>query len=197
MNKILGTKKLMTQVFMENGEVVPVTVIDLSDAILAKKTDSKVYIGIGKKKNTIKPEDGNFKELGFVPRKYIEAESKIYENQKIGDKIDLSILSATKEVDISGISKGKGFAGVVKRHGFKGGSKTHGQSDRRRAPGAIGAGTTPGRVLKGKKMAGRMGGKLVTTSNLKVIKLDTKNRILLVKGAVPGTRNTVVIIKFK
>ena len=114
---------------------------------------------------------------------------------KIGDKIDASIFAEGELIDVTGTSKGRGFAGVVKRHGFAGGPKTHGQSDRWRAPGSIGSGTTPGRVMKGLRMAGQMGNERVTVKNLEVVKVDPTRNLVAVKGAVPGPRGGLVLLK--
>lgn len=116
------------------------------------------------------------------------------EGINIGDKVDVSVFQPGDTVDVVGISKGKGFAGVVKRHHFAGGPKTHGQSDRHRAPGSIGSGTTPGRVKKGMRMAGRMGNERVTARNLVVVKADAERNILVVRGAVPGANNGIILI---
>ena len=114
---------------------------------------------------------------------------------KIGDKIDASMFAEGELIDVTGTSKGRGFAGVVKRHGFAGGPKTHGQSDRWRAPGSIGSGTTPGRVMKGLRMAGQMGNERVTVKNLEVVKVDPTRNLVAVKGAVPGPRGGLVLLK--
>ena len=117
------------------------------------------------------------------------------ENYEVGGQVTVDIFSVGEQIDISGISKGKGFAGTVKLHHFSGGPKTHGQSDRHRAPGSIGATTTPGRVYKGMRMAGHMGSKRVTVNNLEIFQADPSRNLLLIKGAVPGMRNSVVLIK--
>jgi large subunit ribosomal protein L3 len=114
---------------------------------------------------------------------------------KVGDKVDASIFNEGERVDVIATSKGKGFAGVMKRHGFHGGPKTHGQSDRWRAPGSIGSGTTPGRVVKGLRMAGQMGNERVTVKNLRVVKVDPEKNLVAVKGAVPGPRGGLVLVK--
>lgn len=194
---LLGRKKEMTQVFNETGDIVPVTIVDFKDNVVIKKGD-KVYVCLGKKKNPNKPEIGLYKELGFVPEKVIEVEnSDEFGKLNSGDKIVFEDTEKLKMVDVKGVSKGKGFAGVVKRWGFHGGPKTHGQSDRNRAPGSIGAGTSPGRVFKGIKMAGRLGNKNITVKNLKVVKVDVENNLFLIKGALPGTKNSVLQIIFK
>ena len=113
---------------------------------------------------------------------------------EVGQQFDAGLFEEGESINVTGVTKGRGFAGVVKRHGFKGGPKTHGQSDRHRAPGSIGAGTTPGKVLKGQRMAGRMGGDTVTTKNLEVMKSDPDSRLVLVKGSVPGARNTLLVL---
>lgn len=187
MKFILGKKLTMTQIFDEEGKVIPITLIEAGPCIVTQiKTIEKdgyaaVQIGFDKRKKTGKPrflrefKNGNDKEF------------------KVGDKIEVSIFKEGDKVKVSGISKGKGFAGVVKRHGFKGGPASHGQKDRLRAPGSIGS-SFPERVRKGMKMAGRMGAKRVTVKNLKIAKIDPENNILAVKGAVPGRRGTLLEI---
>ncbi|MBP9758618.1 50S ribosomal protein L3 [Candidatus Dojkabacteria bacterium] len=194
---LLGRKKEMTQVFNEAGDIVPVTIVDFTDNVVIKKGD-KIFICLGKRKSANKPQVGMYKELGFVPEKVIEVEnSDEFVNLNTGDKFIFGSTDKLKVVDVKGTTKGKGFAGVVKRWGFHGGPKTHGQSDRNRAPGSIGAGTSPGRVFKGVKMAGRLGNKNITVKNLKVIKIDIENNLFLIKGALPGTKNSVLQIIFK
>jgi large subunit ribosomal protein L3 len=196
---LLGRKKEMTQVFSEAGDIIPVTIVDFAEAVVIKQND-KVLIGFGKKKNATKSETGQIKELGFVPEKIIEIDAennKDYDAYKTGDKFSFENIEKLKFVDVKGTTKGKGFAGVVKRWGFRGGPKTHGQSDRNRAPGSIGAGTNPGRVFKGMKMAGRLGNKNITVKNLQVVKIDVDNNLFLIKGALPGTKNSVLQINFK
>lgn len=198
MKTIIGLKKNMSQIFQKDGNVIPVTFIDVADVVIAhKKTLEKdgyeaYVIAIGKKKNPSKAEIGKFKELGYVPEHAVEAELDL--ELKIGDKLSPEIFSEIKKVNITGITKGKGFQGVVKRWGFKGGPRTHGQSDRQRHPGSIGMRTTPGRVFKGKKMGGRMGGDAKTVKNLRLIEIDPANSLLAVKGAVPGNKNSLVIV---
>ncbi len=203
MKVTLGIKSEMTQVFDEDGTVVPVTVVNVADTkVVGFKTEERdgykaVVLGIGKKKRPTKPEIGKFKELGYVPQYISEFRIDDVEGLNIGDEIDLSKFELGKGLDITGITKGKGFQGVVRKFGFAGGPKTHGQSDRWRAPGSIGSGTTPGRVYKGKKMPGRMGNERMTVENLKLIEVDTDNHLLLVKGAVPGKRGGFIMIKQK
>ncbi|MCA9385809.1 50S ribosomal protein L3 [Candidatus Dojkabacteria bacterium] len=194
---VLGVKKMMSQVYDDKGRVVPVTVVDLNGVCLAKRGDEKSLIGIGKRKTSGQRDNGQYKELGYVPQLVKEVDSNNFDdNHKIGDEFDISKIESSETVHITGTAKGKGFTGVVKRWGFAGGPKTHGQSDRHRAPGSIGAGTTPGRVLKGKKMAGRVGGNKVTVKNLKVVKVDKNNKLVLVKGAVPGPNGSFVVLRF-
>lgn len=199
MKTIIGIKKNMSQIFKEDGNVVPVTFIDVADVVVAhKKTVEKdgynaTVIALGKKKNPSKAEIGKFKELGYVPMYAVEVE--LEEELKIGDKVNVAMFDAIKKVNVTGITKGKGFQGVMKRWGFKGGPRTHGQSDRQRHPGSIGMRTTPGRVFKGKKMAGRMGGNTLTVKNLKVVEVDQEHSLLALKGAVPGNKDSLVIIQ--
>lgn len=200
MKTLIGIKKNMSQIFEEDGNVIPVTYIEIGDIVVAhKKTQEKdgydaLVLGYGKKKNPTKAEIGKYKELGYVPEFVVEG--SIDDNAlAVGDKVLPSILNDIKKVNIVGITKGKGFQGVVKRWGFAGGSRTHGQSDRQRHPGSIGATTTPGRVFKGKKMAGLMGAERKTVSNLKLVLIDDENKLIAVKGAVPGNKGSYVIIK--
>lgn len=201
MKYTIGTKKEMTQVFEENGKVIPVTLLDVADVVVAGfKTEERdgynaVVLGKGKKKKANKAEMTKYKELGYAPKFVVEFKVEgIDEGLKVGDKVEVDIEEGSK-VNVTGITKGKGFAGVVKRWGFKGGPKTHGQSDRWRAPGSIGSGTTPGRVYKGKKMAGRMGNERQTTENLRFVKNDKDNGLVYIKGAVPGAKNNNVLIR--
>ena len=200
---LLGKKIEQTQKFLQDGTRIPVTEIAVPDnAVVQVKTDEKdkytaVQIGIGKKKKPTKPTLGHAKKakLEFVPT--IIREVKVdKENQlKAGDFLKVEqVFKQGDIVNVSGTSKGKGFAGVVKRHHFRGGPKTHGQSDRHRAPGSIGSGTTPGRVYRGKRMAGRMGHQIVTIKNLKVVNVDAINKKLYILGLIPGVRNSTVWI---
>ena len=200
---LLGKKIEQTQKFLQDGTRIPVTEIAVPDnAVVQVKTNEKdkytaIQIGIGKKKKPTKPTLGHAKKakLEFVPT--IIREVKVdKENQlKAGDFLTVAqVFKQGDIVNISGTSKGKGFAGVVKRHHFRGGPKTHGQSDRHRAPGSIGSGTTPGRVYRGKRMAGRMGHQIVTIKNLKVVNVDAINKKLYILGLVPGVRNSTVWI---
>lgn len=199
MKFLLGTKENMTQIFTEEGIVVPVTVIKTSPNVITQvKTADKdgyqaVQIGFGEKKakNVTKPLKGHVKELGnFAHLK----EVKMLGEFNVGDKIEAGSLSEGDTITVSAISKGKGFQGVVKRHGFKGGRRSHGQKHSEREPGSIGVGGVQ-RVFKGMRMAGRMGADRVTVKNLTVARIDTENQLIYIKGAVPGRRGTLVEIK--
>jgi large subunit ribosomal protein L3 len=204
MKGILGKKVGMTQIVDEKGITIPVTVIEAGPCyVTQKKTREKdgydaIQLGFGelREKSLNKPKAGHLKKSGSPPLQYLrELQVSDPENYEEGQKIDASIFAAGDVVDVIGTSKGKGFAGVVKRHGFRGGPKTHGQSDRWRASGSIGAGSTPGRVFKGTRMAGRMGNERVTVQNLKVALVDMERNLIAVKGAVPGSKNGLVLIR--
>ncbi len=196
---IIGRKLGMTQLFREDGVAEAVTVIDASPcAVVQVKTVEKegynaVQLGYGKAKKLTSPVKGHLKGTGDF-NWLREFRMDEIEGINVGDKVDVGIFQPGDTVDVTGISKGRGFAGVVKRHGFSGGPKTHGQSDRWRAPGSIGSGTTPGRVKKGMRMAGRMGNQRVTARNLVVVKADAERNILVVRGAVPGANNGIILI---
>ncbi|AKM83737.1 50S ribosomal protein L3 [Candidatus Campbellbacteria bacterium RIFCSPLOWO2_01_FULL_34_15] len=201
MKFILGTKEKMTQTFDKEGVVYPVTVINAGPIVVTQIKDldkdgyEAIQIGYGERhsKNINKPLKGHLKDLGNF--KYIKEFEK-FGDLKLGDKIDVSSFAEGDSITISSISKGKGFQGVVKRHGFKGGPRTHGQKHSERKPGSIGAGGIQ-RVFKGLRMAGRMGSDRITVKNLKVVQVDKKNNILLVRGAVPGRKGTLVEIVAK
>jgi len=190
----------MTQVFTESGEVAGVTVIEAGPCVVIQvKTAAKdgydaVQLGFGQAKRLNSPQKGHLKKLGAF-RHLREFRVDDAADLEVGQRVDASLFQPSELVDVSSISKGKGFAGVVKRHHFAGGPKTHGQSDRHRAPGSIGATTTPGRVFKGQRMAGHMGNKRVTVRHLEVVNADPERNLLLVKGAVPGARNGLLLIK--
>ena len=200
---VIGTKLGMTRVFKENGTSVPVTIIEVANSkIVQRKTPEKdgyyaVQVNFGSKKNVSKSLEKKFKDndakKGYLTEFNLsEEEFNFLQDSK---EITLHPFSDTKKVDVSGVSKGKGFAGVVKRHNFKTQDATHGNSLAHRAPGSIGQCQFPGRVFKGKKMAGRMGNKKVTKQNLKVIYVDSENNLLMVKGSVPGKKNSIVYLK--
>ncbi len=196
---IIGKKLGMTRVYTEKGKVEAVTAIEAGPCTLVqlKTVDKDGYnaaqIGFSEAKRLKSPQLGHVKGLGQF--RYLR-EFKVDDAKGLerGQKIDVSLFQAGERVDIIGVSKGKGFAGVVKRHHFAGGPKTHGQSDRERAPGAIGATTSPGRVLKGMRMAGHMGDRRTTALGLEVFKTDPARNLLLVVGAVPGSKNGLLVI---
>jgi large subunit ribosomal protein L3 len=197
---LIGKKLGMTRLFQEDGRVVPVTVLEVGPCTIVQvKTLENdgyraVQLGFGHKKKANRAELGHLGGLGpFRVRREVRVNDT--EGLEVGQKIDVSIFTEGQTVDVTGRSRGMGFAGGVKRHHFHGGPKTHGQSDRHRAPGSIGAGTTPGRVLKGLRMAGHMGDERVTTENLTVVKVDPERNVLLVKGAVPGSRTGSVMVR--
>lgn len=197
---ILGTKLGMTRIFSKTGEVIPVTVIQAGPCYVTQiktvATDryNAIQIGYGVAKKLSKGEAGH---LGSLPkvRDLKEVRTDDVDTYTLGQVLDASLFNVGDIIDVTGISKGKGFAGVVKRHHFAGGPKSHGASDRTRAPGAIGAGTTPGRVLKGMRMAGHMGAKQATILNLLVVSVDVERNLLLVQGAVPGATNSLLYVR--
>jgi len=198
--EIIGKKLGMSQIFGDDGKVAAVTAIEAGPCTVTQvKTVDKdgynaVQLGFGEAKRLKSPQREHLKEAGQF--RYLR-EFRLDETKEVevGQKIDVSQFQSGDLVDVTGVSKGKGFAGVVKRHHFAGGPKTHGQSDRHRAPGSIGAGTSPGRVLKGQRMPGQMGNQQATVRNLEVFEADPARNLLLVKGAVPGSRNGLLLIK--
>jgi large subunit ribosomal protein L3 len=197
---ILGRKLGMTQIFDEDGNLEAVTAIEAGPCFVSQiKTQARdgynaVQLGFGEINRLNSPEKGHLKGVGHQLKYLREFRVNEPSSVKIGQKMDVSIFQKGDRVDITGASKGKGFAGVVKRHHFGGGPKTHGQSDRHRAPGSIGGTTFPGRVLKGRRMAGHMGNSRVTVRNLKVIEADPGRNLLLIRGAVPGAVNGLLLI---
>jgi len=187
MKMLITEKKEMTNLFDKEGNFVPVTVLEVKGNVVegVRTTEKNGYSAL-----IVKDE-----KSGFTREMRVNTDEEVA-NFKKGDKIEIDFAEG-EEVSVSGVTKGKGFAGVVKRWGFHGGPKTHGQSDRQRHPGSIGAGTTPGRVLKGKRMAGRMGGVNRTTKGLKIIKVDKENNLVAVRGAVPGNKGGIVLLKSK
>ena len=204
MSGIIGKKIGMTSLFDESGKNIPCTVIQAGPcSVLQVRTIendgySAVQLGFDDKseKNVGKALAGHFKKAGSTPKaKLVEFRSG-FEKVSLGDEVKVNLFAEGEFVDVTGTSKGKGFQGVVKRHGFGGVMQaTHGQHNRLRAPGSIGAGSDPSRVFKGMRMAGRMGGKQVTVQNLQVLKVDEEQNLLVVKGAVPGAKNSYVIIR--
>src|ERR1035437_36150 len=200
---LIGKKTYQTQGFLQNGIRIPLSAVSLSDNFISQvKTADKdgynsVQIGLGIKKKTNKALDGHSKKAGLdkTPRFLKEIRVEDITGLELGTKIDINeVFKPGDIVDVTGVSKGKGFAGVVKRWKFKGGPRTHGQSDRERAPGSIGQTTTPGRVYKGKKMAGKMGDTTATVRNLEVIEI-TSDGVILIKGLIPGPKGAIVVIK--
>jgi len=196
----LGKKIGMTQIFREDGRVVPVTVIQAGPCVVTqvktKETDGyeAVQLGFGDVKRRNKPESGHLKNsrLSQYLREVGTDDTSEFEG---GLAIGVDIFEAGEKVDVIGTSKGRGFAGVMKRWNFGGGPRTHGQSDRARAPGSIGGGTTPGKVYKGLKMGGHMGNRRITVKGLEIIEIDTERNLLLVKGGIPGATNSLVQIR--
>ena len=201
---IIGKKIGMTQLFQEDGEAVAVTAIQAGPAVITqvKSRDRDGYdaVQVGLIENKVRqsqlssPEKGHLQGIENV-RYLREFRADDISSIKRGDKVDVGFLKQGDLVNVVGLSKGRGFAGVVKRHHFSGGPKTHGQTDRHRAPGSIGATTWPGRVLKGKRMAGHMGNRRVTARKLKVVQADPERNLLLVKGAVPGANGGLLVIE--
>lgn len=197
---LIGRKIGMTQLFEEDGTVAAVTALEAGPCVVTQiKTAAKegydaVQLGFSETKRLNSPEKGHLKKLGAF-KHLREFRVGDVSSLKLGERVDVSLFKPGDVVDVSGISKGKGFAGGVKRHHFRGGPKSHGQSDRHRAPGSIGATTTPGRVLKGLRMAGHMGNRQVSVKRLKVVKADPERNLLFVKGAVPGARRELLTIR--
>lgn len=203
MSGILAKKIGMTQIF-EDGKFVPVTVVEAGpNYVLQKKTeetDGYTALQLGfdekKEKNTTKPLMGIFNKAGVKPQRFVrELKVDSVEGYKLGQEIKVDVFSEVEYVDITGTSKGKGTSGVMKRHGFGGNRATHGVSRNHRLGGSIGQSSWPGKVLKGLRMAGRHGNATVTVQNLKVVRVDADNNLLLIKGAVPGAKNGYLVIK--
>jgi len=200
---LLGRKLGMTTVFGAQGQAIPVTVIEAGPNhvlnIRTKERDGYEAVQLGYRavdaKRLSKPVLGQMKGAGVAVRHVREMSTDSIDDHNVGDVIDVDLFNADDLVDVTGWSKGRGFAGVVKRHGFRGGPKTHGQSDRHRAPGSLGAGTTPGKVWKGKRMAGRMGNERRTVQRLRVVRVDGDRHLLLIKGSVPGAKNGLVYVR--
>ncbi len=196
---IMGRKLGMTQIFRDDGKADAATIVDAGPCTVVQlKTEARegynaAQLGFGEAKRLKSPQKGHLKGLGNF-RYLREFRLAATKGIKVGDKVDVSLFKPGDLVDVTGISRGKGFAGVVKRYGFAGGPKTHGQSDRHRAPGSIGAGTSPGRVFKGTRMAGRMGDQRVTARKLEVLRADVDKNLLFIKGSVPGGSNGLLLI---
>jgi large subunit ribosomal protein L3 len=200
---IIGKKLGMTSIYDANGKYIACTIIQAGPCVVTQvKTPEKdgysalqLAFDERKEKNTPLPLLKHFEKAGTTPKRKL-AEFQFDEPKQLGDIIDVSIFSEGDYVDVVGTTKGKGFQGVVKRHGFGGvGERTHGQHDRERAPGSVGASSDPSRVLKGLRMAGRMGNEKRTIQNLQVIKVMPEKNIIVIKGSVPGYKNSYVLIK--
>jgi len=204
MSGLIGRKIGMTSLFDENGKNIPCTVIEAGPCVVTQvrteEVDGYSALQLGfddkKAKSSNKSLDGHFKKAGTTAKKKVVEFQGFEEEYKLGDSISVSHFEEGEFVDVSGVSKGKGFQGVVKRHGFAGvGQATHGQHNRLRAPGSIGAASYPARVFKGMRMAGRMGGDKVKVQNLRVLKVVAEKNLLVVKGAIPGHKNAFVTIQ--
>jgi large subunit ribosomal protein L3 len=202
LSAILGTKIKQTQTFTEAGKRIPVTLVSVGPcwitAIDNKENNMSVQLGFGTKKYISKPLEGHIKKAGIQEKPRFLRQINVSEigDLKPGREVHADeIFVPGDHIRVIGTSKGKGFAGVMKRHGFHGGPATHGQSDRARAPGSIGQTTTPGRVYKGKRMAGRMGGEKVTAGGLSVVEIDKEHQTMMIKGLIPGGKNGILIIQ--
>src|SRR6201991_58997 len=204
MTGILGTKLGMTQVFDETGQVVPVTVVQAGPCVVTavrtpdKDKYSAVQIGLGKitPRKVTKPVAGLFEKAGVTPRRFIaEIRTEGASEYTLGQELTAELFAAGHRVDVTGQSQGRGPAGVMKLHGFKGLSSSHGTQRKHRSPGSIGACATPSRVFKGVRMAGRMGAEKTTVQSLTVHAVDSDKNLLLIKGAVPGPRGGLVVVR--
>ncbi len=203
MRGLIAKKLGMSQIFDENGSVIPVTILQAGPCCITqiKTLDNDGYdavqiaYGDKKEKNTNKPLEGHFKKAGVTPKKIlVEFDIVPGFDYEMGQVFNASIFKQGDSVKVTGTSKGRGFSGVMKRHGFGGGPKTHGQREHPRSAGSIGQASDPSRVFKGVKMPGQYGNKKMTVENLKVVKIDTENNHIFVKGAVPGSNNGMVIV---
>ena len=203
MSGLIGKKIGMTSIFDENGKNIPCTIIEAGHCVVTqvrtKEVDGYDALQLGfddkAEKRATKAELGHFKKAGSSVKKKVIEFQGFEDNYKLGDTITVDFFAEGEFVDVSGISKGKGFQGVVRRHGFGGvGQTTHGQHNRLRAPGSVGASSYPSRVFKGMRMAGRMGAEKVTVQNLKVLKVVAEKNLLVVKGCIPGHKNAYVTI---
>ncbi len=200
---LIGKKIGMTSVFSVEGKNIPCTVIEAGPCTVTQirtlKTDGYEAVQLGfvekKEKHATKAEIGHYKKAGTTPKRKVVEFEGFGGEVKLGDVITVDMLEADTFIDITGISKGRGFQGVVRRHGFSGvGQSTHGQHNRLRAPGSVGASSYPSRVFKGMRMAGRDGGKTITVQNLQVLKVIPESNLLIVKGSVPGAKDSYLII---
>ena len=201
---VLGKKLGMTQVWDAENRLIPVTVIEAGPCVVtqvraaAKDGYDAVQIAFGAidPRKVTKPLTGHFEKAGVTPRRHlVELRTADAAEYTLGQEVTVETFEAGQEIDVTGTTKGKGFAGVMKRHGFHGVSSSHGSHKNHRKPGSIGGCATPGRVFKGMRMAGRMGGERQTTQNLTIHAVDAERGLLLVKGAVPGPRNGTVLVR--
>ncbi len=201
---LIGKKIGMTSVFDEDGKNIPCTIIEAGPCVVTQiKTEEKegynaVQLAFSdkKEKNTTKPLQGHFKKAKTTPKRKLVEFRDFDKEVKLGDSIDLSLFKEGEWLDVLGVSKGKGFQGVVKRYNFAGvGGSTHGQHNRDRAPGSIGAASYPARVFKGMRMAGRMGGENIKYFNLTIVKIFKEENIILIKGSVPGHKNSYITLE--
>ncbi|HVK34489.1 MAG TPA: 50S ribosomal protein L3 [Microlunatus sp.] len=201
---LLGTKLGMTQLWDENNRVIPVTVIQAGPCVVTQVRTpdangySAVQLGFGaiKAKQVTKPDAGHFAKADVTPRKHlVELRTNDASEYTLGQELTAEVFEAAEVVDVTGVSKGKGTAGVMKRHGFHGLRASHGVHRKHRSPGSIGGCATPGRVFKGLKMAGRMGHERVTVQNLTVHSIDAERGLILVKGAIPGNKGGLVVLR--
>lgn len=201
---LLGKKLGMTQVWDENNQLVPVTVIEITPNVVTQvRTEEKdgysaIQIAYGQidPRKVNQPSAGHFKAAGATPRRHLtEVRTDNASEFELGQELSVDTFEAGQKVDVVGTSKGKGFAGVMKRHNFAGVSATHGAHRNHRKPGSVGASATPSRVFKGKRMPGRMGSDRITVQNLKVHAIDAEKGLMLVKGAVPGSRGRLVFVR--
>ena len=201
---VLGEKLGMTQVFDENNRMVPVTVVQAGPCVVTqvRTADNDGYSGLQIAYGAIdprkvrKPLAGHFERAGVTPRRHlVELRTADASEYTLGQEITADVFTAGQKVDVTGTSKGKGMAGVMKRHGFKGLGAGHGTQRKHRSPGSIGGCSTPGRVFKGMRMAGRMGGERTTTQGLLVQAVDVERGLLLIKGAIPGSKGSVVLVR--
>ena len=201
---LLGRKIGMTQVWDADGRLVPLTVVQVGTNVVTQvRTEevdgySAIQLGFGEidPRKVTKPLQGHFAKAGVAPRRHLaEVRTSAHDSYEVGQELDASTFEAGQSVDVSGNTKGKGFAGVMKRHGFAGVSASHGAHRNHRKPGSIGACATPGRIFKGLRMAGRMGGNRRTVQNLRIQAVDTEKGLLLISGAIPGPKNGIVLVR--
>ena len=201
---LIGKKIGMTSVFSADGKNIPCTVIEVGPCVVTQvktvETDGYEAIQLGfedaKEKHCTKPNLGHFAKAGVTPKRHLAEFKGFGDSYKVGDVIGVDLFTESDFVDIVGTSKGKGYQGVVKRHGFGGvGQTTHGQHNRLRAPGSIGACSYPAKVFKGMRMAGQMGNQRVTVQNLQVVKVIAEHNVLMIKGSIPGSKGSIVLIE--